>query len=231
MTNVRPSTPPESVGYSDGLEGDELINNVLSVFGVDLRDDTDEIATVGDLERRISEETGLEGDEVCLVARSFRRIRDVFAKQGVTVSPSTRLDDLLDGKSASAWSDDLSDLTGLELDLTEYKTEASVSITIFSMLAVGSFIYAYFAHSTWPPVWQPVFCFFVIAGLSKMPRRFPADVKTVGDLVRKTLRRNYTRLKAIDDRGTSADLWLALTQVVRDINGTEGPLRRDMTFY
>lgn len=211
-----------------GLAGDgddvDLRAAIEACFGIALTEaEFAQSATLGQLHTVLCAKLG---KGACLTARAFRRLRDGLGRPDL--APATPIAALRGDASDAAWCREAGARSGLDLDCTEWPVWAG---WLGLALVAGPPLAALYA---WPAQGAGALLWLVLWGLVGLlrwvPRRLPAGVATVGDLLRRAMGRNHARLAAAGP-GNSADVWLALCGVVRELTGHQGPITPGTTFH
>lgn len=212
------------VGDSDDVD---LLVGVEATFGITISDgEASRLRTVGDLFELVHIKAG--SGSTCLAGRAFLRLRD-DASGGPRIRPSTPVAALAGSMRGPEWCRAAGARTGLDLDVAEWPPAIRLAATVLGALPFA--IPLVWALAGPPALWLLGSWLLLALLVRAAPSRLPADIASVGDVVRRSMGRNYAALAARAGPGNRADLWLALCGTLRDATGHAGRIDRDTTFF
>ena len=220
--------------YGDGDEVDLLID-VEETFGVAIEArGAETLGTVGDLYDVVVGRLDPEPNAPCLSARAFRQLAPELHAGGARVRPSTRLASLAGGNQRVAdWLRELQFRTALDVDARSPGALAvwvGLLCFIVPIAAIAlTWDYAGYLALAWPLLWAFTGLFYDWTA-EHTTRCVPDNIRTVGDLIRRMMPKNYRRLTADGATGNRADIWLTIVALCRDHSGYRGQVDRETTF-
>lgn len=215
------------VGDGDDVD---VVKDTEKAFGIEITDEEAEaIHTVGGLHDLVCSKIEFAPQSVCLSARAFRSLRDASFAEPRAVRPSTRIADLRQGLSEHRWCRTMSKRSGLDFEVGE-------AHMLFGWLFLALFFAPFGILVIWSKeslLWSlSSFLLWLLLPLFRYaPARLSRRTETAAELVRRSMGRNYARLREEAGSGNRADVWLAVCGIVRDITGHDGPINRDTTFF
>lgn len=218
-------------------DGDDvdMLRDVERAFGIELASaEVESIYTVGDLydlvcSRIDCSRIDVEPSPTCLSARAFRGLRDASFAEPRPVRPSTPIADLRWEFSEHDWCRTMSKRTGLDLEIGEWYAPFAWGFMALFFVPVIIFVVWSGEWGIWTLL---AFLLWLLLPLFRYaPTRLSPGVVTVADLIRRSMGRNYARLRAAAGSGNRSDVWLTVCGIVRDNTGHDGPIDRDTTFF
>src|SRR4051794_24803498 len=205
----------------DGEDTCELVNVIEDSFGLEFTsDDLVEAETVARLAKVISEKLTHPRSERCLSAIVFyrlrRTLRELFQSTRAQVRPQTRLDELMPWTSRRTGWRRLQEHMGvipesLTFPLWLLCLDMAGSVAVVWMCAPG-FLRFTGGGLLLAVAWFPTI-FILLKLSSPFGRSFPPGCRTVGELAKATLARNYNKI-AKESGGASP---LEILQVLRQL--------------
>jgi len=230
MNMFRKEYAKNTVNMHGDLDDVELLMAVEETFDIQISDrEAEAVRTVGDLYDLVCSKIEHDSKAACHSAHAFRRLRNASLAAAVPMRPSTHISELRGDFSAEDWCRTMSKRTGLDFDLPEWLPGvpyAFAALIFFPLIAVWvSWSDFGVGALLWLSLWLlfPVFRF--------APTRLPQQIKTVADLVRRSMGRNYTQLRDAAGSGNRSDIWLAICGLTREHTGHDGPIDRETTFF
>lgn len=212
------------VGDGDDVD---LLVGVEAAFGITISDDeASRLRTVGDLFELVHMKAG--SGNACLSGRAFLRLR-ADAGGGRRLRPSTPVAALAGSMRGPEWWRAAGARTGLDLDVAEWPPAISPAATLLGALPLA--IPLIWAFAGPQALWLLGSWVLLALLVRAAPSRLPAEIASVGDVVRRSMGRNYAALAARAGHGNKADLWLAVCGALRDATGYNGRIDRDTTFF
>ena len=219
-----------TVDMHGDLDDVELLMAVEEAFAIQISNAEAEcILTVGDLYDLVCSKVDLDSMASCNSTHAFRRLRDASFATPVPVRPSSRISELRGDFSAEDWCRTMSKRTGLDFDLAEWLPGVQYFLFVFILFPPIAAWVSWGSFGVGALLWLSLWLLFPIFHFA--PTRLPHQIETVADLVRRSMGRNYKRLRDIAGLGNRTDIWMAICGLTRDHTGHDGPIDHDTTFF
>ena len=220
-------TSSTTFGIDDDGDFADLFETVEDVFGITWDFDQDGIPeTYGDLEASVLEKLADQLGTRCLLRHALRRL--AHAEGLVQLKPTTKLSDILNGRSVRRFLRELRNRSGLNLSGWVWRSRLDPVDPGIAVL--GAMAITVVAAALWGLAgFTLAFGLSVIAIISLTQIVFRSDVVTVADLVRASHGSNYASLAEAHGPGSKSDVIIALQSLCREISVYSGPTRADTT--